>query len=251
MRGEYILRLSGGLRPCGSSPHAWGILAGGMVPPAAGRFIPTCVGNTIAQAVQSGKLTVHPHMRGEYLAPRDDSAFKGGSSPHAWGILILAVNDAVEVRFIPTCVGNTACNRPARQRRPVHPHMRGEYYPAAIKRREGCGSSPHAWGIHSAVHIGGQAARFIPTCVGNTRCMAPVMRARPVHPHMRGEYGDWPARRGRAGRFIPTCVGNTPVSSFGCLPLAVHPHMRGEYAGEPVFCAPVVGSSPHAWGILF
>ena len=168
MRGEYQA-----VRPCvvdnvGSSPHAWGILPLSSVFQGIRRFIPTCVGNTpcgLPFCIGNG---VHPHMRGEYAQRH-----------HAFG---------QPVRFIPTCVGNTIRSAPVRSCPAVHPHMRGEY--DGVLRVEGraVGSSPHAWGIHL---LGGRfwvAARFIPTCVGNTPRRRAPAACRPVHPHMRGEY---------------------------------------------------------------
>ena len=67
---------------------------------------------------------------------------------------------------------------------------------------------------------------------------------------MRGEYvatGDLPHH---PSRFIPTCVGNTPSTTSPAACNAVHPHMRGEYTGHDAGQQRVLGSSPHAWGIL-
>ena len=53
-----------------------------------------------------------------------------------------------------------------------------------------------------------------------------------------------------AGRITPTCVGNTCNLSIIGPPFWDHPHMRGEY---PLICSLyhlVLGSPPHAWGIL-
>ena len=110
------------------------------------------------------------------------------------------------------------------------------------------GSSPRAWGTlgerEQAFHIG----RFIPTCVGNTGCLARAETGGPVHPHVRGEHlaaanawacsigsspRAWGTQRRRhvaapPDRFIPTCVGNTVMHS----PLS----------------AAMSGSSPRAWG---
>ena len=192
-----------------------------------------------------------------------------GSSPHAWGILMVKKGETGSTRFIPTCVGNTppwsSVARPAT----VHPHMRGEYSGGEGQAAGGAGSSPHAWGILFLVPRAVDAQRFIPTCVGNTSATARPCRCRAVHPHMRGEYDDagmqtgcltgssphaWgihPDKKGgRSGpRFIPTCVGNTRPRSSTWTPTAVHPHMRGEYKACWNGWAWRPGSSPHAWGI--
>ena len=127
MRGEYAregLRL---LKLGGSSPHAWGIRERRPSPPQAGRFIPTCVGNTPLAASQPSMCSVHPHMRGEYGSRGGGKWRLSGSSPHAWGIRVVLPLWSVVARFIPTCVGNT-------------------YIFCTISTVES-GSSPHAWGI--------------------------------------------------------------------------------------------------------
>ena len=112
--------------------------------------------------------------------------------------------------------------------------------------------------------------RFTPTCVGNTNIFARSCGSLPVHPHMRGEYGElllshqfhggspphaWGIRRSSMrrhlrGRFTPTCVGNTECRLGITFLSTVHPHMRGEYSGSRLFSSARSGSPPHAWGIL-
>ena len=272
MRGEYRKRNQ--TRHCrlGSSPHAWGIPFLHTMLFAPCRFIPTCVGNTPRQAVRLSRHPVHPHMRGEYLRFFPMREKPRGSSPHAWGIRARMAALNAEVRFIPTCVGNTdflavrdlltAVHPHMRGEYPrlparlslesVHPHMRGEYFAAIFPRSSIFGSSPHAWGIHQTIKFHVADDRFIPTCVGNTEAVAALPVMSPVHPHMRGEYpielfcgldlhGSSPHAWGiryyhRRGhdylRFIPTCVGNTASMMPWLSTRSVHPHMRGEYSSR-------------------
>ena len=176
-----------------------------------------------------------PRVWGTLHADRSAQSHRIGSSPRVWGTLI--VSDHVEhgpsvhphvcgehapsgrstvarLRFIPTCVGNTAMAAGSDRRRPVHPHVCGEHDPC--RSPSTCaitGSSPRVWGTLSIAairasrmpvhpHVRGEhrprctahahGTRFIPTCVGNTRQMLATVSA--VH------------------RFIPTCVGNMPTS---------------------------------------
>ncbi len=213
--------------------------------------------------------SVHPHMRGEYLASTFILVFPIGSPPHAWGIRL-------SILLVTLMM-------------PVHPHMRGEYRLRQQHLVRLNGSPPHAWGIPNTpllnssferftptcvgntfeLKIGLQGKRFTPTCVGNTsqiigfrlgKAVHPHMRGeyagticfafrRAVHPHMRGEYGlflgldlvalgspphAWGIRR-KGGRnmsshwFTPTCVGNTFSCKTFLMQSTVHPHMRGEY----------------------
>ena len=233
----------------GSSPRAWGIPAatdagGGEI-----RFIPTCVGNTMSDAYAAELASVHPHVRGEYARRRHSRNFPR--------------------RFIPTCVGNTADQRRCARHATVHPHVRGEYSAARLMARCKHGSSPRAWGILKQQEAQEEKARFIPTCVGNTRRNDISVTMEPVHPHVRGEYpflgrqlschsGSSPRAWGILGcravrhddlRFIPTCVGNT-CTGRGCPSMwPVHPHVRGEYSRAALRQSAHNGSSPRAWGI--
>ena len=71
-------------------------------------------------------------------------------------------------RFIPTCVGNTSDIAAGVMPIAVHPHVRGEHGRAVRCGVAFAGSSPRAWGTHSATGIAYFRRRFIPTCVGNT-----------------------------------------------------------------------------------
>ena len=224
----------------------------------AARFIPTCVGNTLSsfredmpelgssprawgtrvrRPTESAIHSVHPHVRGEHE----------GNTLHR----------QLVIRFIPTCVGNTALYVQS-------------YVPSP-------GSSPRAWGTRHQVllqpfdlpvhpHVRGEHSidspiestrmRFIPTCVGNTSFVLAAPPDCAVHPHVRGEHGPLGVLPGTGPRFIPTCVGNTSItiwSYFACTgssPRAwgtpemhdpscnrqtVHPHVRGEHVVRVAF----------------
>ena len=140
---------------------------------------------------------------------------------------------AVEGRFIPTCVGHTySCPQCTLQLFAVHPHVRGAYMQRCNQRQwvyrfiptcvghtmvkvtesaDVRGSSPRAWGIRACVHnYPSSIIRFIPTCVGHTDFV--ILQFHDIF------------------RFIPTCVGHTNKPHFNC--------------------ASDSGSSPRAWGIL-
>ena len=106
------------------------------------RFIPTCVGNTIARDGLFGRVTVHPHVRGEHRQLMMSAARYDGSSPCAWGTPAAGRAGVVADRFIPTCVGNTRYTIAIRSRSAVHPHMRGEHAGQHHVVLGGAGSSP-------------------------------------------------------------------------------------------------------------
>jgi len=249
VRGEHLATSAIARSPGGSSPRAWGTPDRAVLHAGKGRFIPTCVGNTLPMAAVRAALPVHPHVRGEHNPPSRCRRRQGGSSPRAWGTHHEPDDLRPQLRFIPTCVGNTRSRSSCPAPIAVHPHVRGEHSRGTTACRNGNGSSPRAWGTRPNRPRNEAGLRFIPTCVGNTRRMADATRGLSVHPHVRGEHGPlisprlphsgssprawgtragcgWP-RRGR--RFIPTCVGNTPAPAAAQRRTSVHPHVRGEH----------------------
>ena len=234
--------------PAGSSPRTWGTLCRADVLPEPRRFIPTHVGNTSRTATCARLTAVHPHARGEHLKAPEQVGVCDGSSPRTWGTRHRADVALVNVRFIPTHVGNTRLHSTANASQTVHPHARGEHAVRRRRRRK--------------------PSRFIPTHVGNTGPVTARVDQHSVHPHARGEHWffsqrkrsdggssprTWGTRATTSGcavirRFIPTHVGNTFNSNHTGSPTAVHPHARGEHptAGHSVALAG--GSSPRTWG---
>ena len=69
----------------GSPPRAWG-----QSPPSSAsrpqlRFTPTGVGTIGVRAARRGRVSVHPHGRGDNLRRRPPSRAQCGSPPRAWG----------------------------------------------------------------------------------------------------------------------------------------------------------------------
>ena len=132
---------------------------------------------------------------------------------------------------------------------PVHPHVRGEYVAFSGGKDSGVGSSPRAWGI---LFFDGHAQalfRFIPTCVGNTVDLAPCQLEKPVHPHVRGEYGEATTAGCGSTGSSPRAWGIRKAKEKKMLKATVHPHVRGEYGFLGWLGIGLVGSSPRAWGI--
>ncbi len=269
VRGEYDQCNAAGVAFFGSPPRAWGVLCvpqrhlvahrftppcvgstvGGRGTPVPGRFTPTCVGSTRGTSRATSRSSVHPHVRGEYVVIVAPSPSQSGSPPRAWGVLHLGADDrrgggspprawgvqkpAVLIgprsRFTPTCVGSTYGRGFSITWEAVHPHVRGEYRRVNDRDRMVFGSPPRAWGVLHRPVGAAQVPRFTPTCVGSTSTTTPCPTARPVHPHVRGEYRHhvaslsassgsppraWGVLRRRSWvgllhRFTPTCVGST------------------------------------------
>ncbi len=148
--GEYARRLPIAPATAGSPPRVWGILVATDPYPALTRFTPTCVGNTNPQFHSCLPPSVHPHVCGEYQPRHGHSLPECGSPPRVWGILEPSGKCWVQLRFTPTCVGNTVETRARARLLPVHPHVCGEYDAASLVARDNNGSPPRVWGIPPA-----------------------------------------------------------------------------------------------------
>ena len=146
--GEHFCRINLIITVCGSSPHAWGTPYYYINCCILFRFIPTRMGNTLYSSNSNSPRSVHPHTHGEHAPHSLDSAYRIGSSPHAWGTQYIAYAEKPGYRFIPTRMGNTLYN--------------------LVKITASFGSSPHAWGTLAIIVVEIAADRFIPTRMGNT-----------------------------------------------------------------------------------
>ena len=248
MRGENTSSVPSTPERSGTSPHAWGKHQDEANKLSIDRNIPTCVGKTMRSLVIMIFIPEHPHMRGENLSGEGDATPCAGTSPHAWGKHLAAVNQTIFPRNIPTCVGKTNRRRQRCRESTEHPHMRGENVSRPSRPRTAAGTSPHAWGKRVEADPYILASRNIPTCVGKTTRSMLTAIFLPEHPHMRGEnlkppalvdavegtsphaWGKPPATRSPFAfpRNIPTCVGKTVGLLARVRRAKEHPHMRGE-----------------------
>ncbi len=106
-RGELKLRLLMPGSSTGPSPQAWGTRAARPRVRAAGRAIPTGVGNSSCQSPTRTCTAGHPHRRGEIMSLLRPRPNDGGPSPQAWGTPQLAPPRGPHGRAIPTGVGNS------------------------------------------------------------------------------------------------------------------------------------------------
>ncbi len=237
------------LASVGSSPRPWGTRRYAGSAGSGWRFIPTPVGNTLADHMIMLWMAVHPHARGEHIKRTARARPSYGSSPRPWGTLVRCQLAHRPIRFIPTPVGNTATSSTMADTRAVHPHARGEHGAKASAMMRAYGSSPRPWGTRAVGKTIASLTRFIPTPVGNTLPCLSFLNDKTVHPHARGEHRcHTKATHGHSGssprpwgtlqrvqgsgyiqRFIPTPVGNTCGWQDDCQPDAVHPHARGEH----------------------
>ena len=189
----------------GSSPLAWGEEDARGLPQLGPRFIPTRVGRGIWRVEHGERASVHPHSRGERSKSRQRRARSGGSSPLAWGEVVVRRAFAQRPRFIPTRVGRGVPAVGTIIAGTVHPHSRGERPPSCPLGAPGRGSSPLAWGEAEAVVVPVAARRFIPTRVGRGPLTTCISFSSAVHPHSRGE-------RPRVKAGVGQVVGSSPLA---------------------------------------
>ena len=105
-RGEHHQSLAREVKLIGSSPRTWGTWFEVAEQLEAHRFIPTHVGNIDRLATIVNGFTVHPHARGEHPYAKAQYNFPVGSSPRTWGTSKFWDEKFMNIRFIPTHVGN-------------------------------------------------------------------------------------------------------------------------------------------------
>ncbi len=110
------------------------------------RFIPTCMGNSFTRVLLLPAMAVHPHVHGELIESCLSAIRFLGSSPRAWGTHEDPLKALKDLRFIPTCMGNSKKHPLDNQRRTVHPHVHGELNKELEETHGFTGSSPRAWG---------------------------------------------------------------------------------------------------------
>ncbi len=145
------------------------------------------MGNSLDNSLPPLLAAVHPHACGElsyfFCFLKDCS----GSSPRLWGTQESSKHCTMQIRFIPTLVGNSISKSFISFNPSVHPHACGELSIRGALWEFGDGSSPRLWGTHddpSAVRF---ESRFIPTLVGNSCRYHPKTSYTAVHPHACGE----------------------------------------------------------------
>ena len=132
------------------------------------RFIPTPVGNTSKTSKYMLGKAVHPHACGEHFSFPLTLGAGFGSSPRLWGTLIVTDVTDINLRFIPTPVGNTLALFKTVKNTAVHPHACGEHNYVSFHLFLFIDSSPRLWGTQTAELVARLKGRFIPTPVGNT-----------------------------------------------------------------------------------
>ena len=118
---------------------------------------------------------VHPRLRGELprLIPKNDLFY--GSSPLTRGTLTNISGKINFIRFIPAYAGNSITLQIFRDRRSVHPRLRGELLIHTGKIQAPIGSSPLTRGTRGRAQKRIAQCRFIPAYAGNSLKMVTTL----------------------------------------------------------------------------
>ena len=108
MRGEHASTAPYSSYIPGSSPHARGAHAGGVVTLGGVGIIPACAGSTSSPGSRSSAIWDHPRMRGEHPYVAQSIYDFGGSSPHARGAPAGLLRVTRGRGIIPACAGSTS-----------------------------------------------------------------------------------------------------------------------------------------------
>jgi len=248
----------------GDNVAAWNRTAGAV------RFTPTPVGTISVAPPRARCAPVHPHARGDNQTPFLSHSATGGSPPRPWGQLRRCFRLTMTFRFTPTPVGTIATNAANINKRPVHPHARGDNHHGKSCRSCMSGSPPRPWGQYALDEAQPLLQRFTPTPVGTIGRRGRSPRLVPVHPHARGDnLRTVPSMSARTGspprpwgqyelhlvspclmRFTPTPVGTIPSTPHLKNASTVHPHARGDNVMGGSGRRQLRGSPPRPWGQL-
>ena len=171
-----------------------------------------------------------------------------GSSPHARGTLLGALEKLVLLRFIPACAGNAGCRRRPRIGGSVHPRIRGERGASVPVVGSAGGSSPHTRGTRVEVRARRFMMRFIPAYAGNASGLSLTRGIQSVHPRIRGERLDLHQKRHCTSGSSPHTRGTPGGLAAAIGATTVHPRIRGERCPCRRANSRRSGSSPHTRG---
>ena len=235
-----------------------------------GRIIPARAGFTSNAHSMQYQMEDHPRTRGVYNPVSTLRNPTYGSSPHARGLLLLFAASFWIAGIIPARAGFTNFTIPSSTTGKDHPRTRGVYTSPADKYVSENGSSPHARGLQVLSRERRELSGIIPARAGFTKLEIPVTKSRPDHPRTRGVYvqvlftlvcvrGSSPHARGLplvadiggvGGGIIPARAGFTRMHSRVGHGLWDHPRTRGVYSTGRLALRRLIGSSPHARGLL-
>ncbi len=213
----------------GSPPRAWGQFKFEDIPVRRKRFTPTCVGTMPASVALIQLDEVHPHVRGDNQDKQAQGGPAGGSPPRAWGQWHQNIENFIDLRFTPTCVGTIftgTVSSSAKNGSP--PRAWGQLVSSFFICLFSFGSPPRAWGQCHVKGVKRAFLRFTPTCVGTMIAGKRGATLPAVHPHVRGD-NSW-------RESSPLFHGGSPPRAWGqCCSRSrirssrsVHPHVRGD-----------------------
>jgi len=252
----------------GSSPRSRGPRESARHSPAPIRFIPAFAGTTSSAGVQIVACAVHPRVRGDHGPTICGQRRFGGSSPRSRGPRRRKQSCRFDLRFIPAFAGTTAKPAPTSSAPPVHPRVRGDHVRDLPGLTVEPGSSPRSRGPLLQLAGDRPVLRFIPAFAGTTQQPRRALPPFAVHPRVRGDHDETPAKsrlssgsspRSRGPRhdlvapplqqrFIPAFAGTTDARGSTRRGTPVHPRVRGDHLYGVCERRQRDGSSPRSRG---
>ena len=171
----------------GSSPLARGKHRRRRADGHARRLIPARAGKTRTSPALTRREQAHPRSRGENWRAGLRHIYCPGSSPLARGKQSPRYARGRRIGLIPARAGKTSGSRATAVRRAAHPRSRGENFPACLRRKSSCGSSPLARGKRVRAGRRRGRGRLIPARAGKTGYRRRTWGRAPAHPRSRGE----------------------------------------------------------------
>ena len=141
------------------------------------RIIPTRVGTSIDNVINSSDIGDHPHACGDKSSVILYASLLLGSSPRVWGQALLISVIVYLPRIIPTRVGTRIKHQAQLNNRQDHPHACGDKVPLTVIYFPSAGSSPRVWGQDSVCSHRELAYRIIPTRVGTSEMVQTILHS--------------------------------------------------------------------------
>ena len=162
----------------GSSPRVWGQEWVALYDRHTMRIIPTRVGTSKIKFTIFFLNQDHPHACGDKPESHIRTTQQKGSSPRVWGQASALNDGGAERGIIPTRVGTSLDLYVKLSKLKDHPHACGDKVCAVDGYHNTLGSSPRVWGQDSEHCAFGGYCGIIPTRVGTSTPLPPVISSR-------------------------------------------------------------------------
>ncbi len=171
----------------GSSPRVWGQVTVCHDNVVHCGIIPTRMGTSHLLSQRYDRLRDHPHAYGDKEHRSQNLQAFLGSSPRVWGQARFTLPISPLRGIIPTRMGTSCICRCTIIFFGDHPHAYGDKLPDTLITATSSGSSPRVWGQENISICIAYIFRIIPTRMGTSCYVKPILSIAEDHPHA---YGD-------------------------------------------------------------